>query len=153
MTDRLKIDAARAYAQAFERLAPENLDALIALVDEKVVFRDPFNRTEGKAAFRRIFAHMFTVCEAPRFTVSDIAPGENAVYLCWRMTGRLRSWPRAQFTLDGMSEIHIDRAGLVTAHIDHWDSASQLLSRLPGIGIFIRMILRLFRQPPAAGAG
>ena len=50
-----------------------------------------------------------------------------------------------QLDLEGMSEIHIGDDGLVTAHIDHWDSASQLLSRLPLIGLILRPALRLFR--------
>ena len=44
-----------------------------------------------------------------------------------------------------MSEIHIGDDGLVTAHIDHWDSASQLLVRLPLIGLLLRPAMRLFR--------
>jgi hypothetical protein len=44
-----------------------------------------------------------------------------------------------------MSEIHFNDDGLVTKHIDHWDSASQLLQTLPYIGWITRRILRLFR--------
>ena len=149
MTSPSLAGAARRYAETFTSLEPESLELLLDLVHEDVIFTDPFNSTRGKARFRQIFAHMFETCEAPRFQVSDIAAGEKAVYLRWRMTGRLRSWPRTQLDLEGLSEIHLDDDGLVTAHIDHWDSASQLLSRLPGIGVFIRRIMKLFLLPPA----
>jgi hypothetical protein len=42
-----------------------------------------------------------------------------------------------------MSEIHI-ADNMVTAHFDHWDSASQLLAKLPLIRSLLRPILRLF---------
>jgi hypothetical protein len=44
-----------------------------------------------------------------------------------------------------MSEVHFDANGAISQHIDHWDSASQLLSDLPYIGWITRRILRLFR--------
>ena len=52
-------------------------------------------------------------------------------------------------TLIGMSEVHFNHDGYVIAHIDHWDSASQLLARLPVIGTIIRPVLKLFRVRPA----
>ncbi len=140
--------AATRYAEAFSRLTPEGIDRLVDLVADDITFSDPFNTVRGKDGFRRIFSHMFDVCHEPKFTLSDIACGKSAVYLRWRMTGRLRSWPRSELDLEGMSEIHLNSDGLVTSHIDHWDSASQLLSRLPVIRLIVGSILRLFRIKP-----
>ena len=137
--------AATQYAEAFSCLTPEGLDRLIELVAEDITFSDPFNTVRGKDGFRRIFSHMFETCHEPHFTVSDIACGKEAAYLRWRMTGRLRSWPRSKLDLEGMSEIRINGDGLIISHIDHWDSASQLLNTLPGIRLIIGSILRLFR--------
>ncbi|XDZ64856.1 nuclear transport factor 2 family protein [Alphaproteobacteria bacterium LSUCC0684] len=148
MTSQHLMTAATRYAEAFSRLQPDRIDQLVDLVHDEVIFADPFNRLRGKASFRQVFAHMFEVCDEPRFQVSDIASGQKAVYLRWRMTGRLRSWPRTEIDLEGMSEITINADGLITAHIDHWDSASQLLSKLPGIGLVMKSMLRLFRLPP-----
>jgi len=140
--------AATQYAEAFSRLTPEGLDRLVDLVAEDITFSDPFNTVRGKDGFRRIFSHMFETCHEQRFTVSDIACGKEAAYLRWRMTGRLRSWPRSKLDLEGMSEIRINGDGLITSHMDHWDSASQLLNTLPGIRLIIGSILRLFRIQP-----
>jgi len=148
MTSQHLITAATRYAEAFSQLQPDGLDQLIDLVHDEVIFADPFNQLHGKDSFRFVFAHMFDVCDEPCFQVSDIAYGQKAVYLRWRMTGRLRSWPQTAFDLEGMSEISINADGLITAHIDHWDSASQLLSKLPGIRLLINPVLRLFKLPP-----
>ena len=141
-------DAIHAYVDAFTSLTPENLDQLVALVADDVRFVDPFNDARGRAAFRAIFTHMFETTIDPIFTVSDIAisTGKNPhiAYIRWRMTARTKGRPSLNLDLAGMSEVHINEQGLVTAHIDHWDSASQLLARLPFIGWLVRRLLRLF---------
>ena len=134
-----------AYVDAFTRLSPDGIDALTTLLADDVIFTDPFNHTVGKAGFARIFEHMFETCNDPRFTVSDIAHGRHAHYLRWQMTARLKSWPRSALLIEGMSEICIDGNGRISHHIDHWDSASQLLMVLPVIRALMRPVMRLFR--------
>ena len=134
-----------AYVAAFTRLSPNNIDDLTALLADDVIFTDPFNHTVGKEGFARIFQHMFETCTDPRFTVSDIAHGTDAHYLRWQMTARLSSWPRSALLIEGMSEVRIDANGRISHHIDHWDSASQLLMILPVIRAIIRPVMRLFR--------
>jgi len=136
------------YVTAFTSLRPGNIDALLALVEIDVVFVDPFNNLRGKAAFGAVFEHMFETTIEPQFTVSDVVHSTQAdrdvAYLRWRMTARTRGWPSVPLKLEGMSEIHITKTGLVSQHIDHWDSASQLLAKLPFIGALIRQVMRIF---------
>ena len=137
-----------AYVKAFTSLRPGNIDTLLALVEIDVVFVDPFNKLRGKAAFGAVFEHMFETTIEPQFTVSDVALStvrdRHVTYLRWQMTARTKGWPSVPLELEGMSEIHIGDTGLVSHHIDHWDSASQLLSKLPFIGALVRQIMRIF---------
>ena len=137
-----------AYVNAFTSLRPGNIDALLALVEIDVVFVDPFNNLRGKAAFGAVFEHMFETTIEPQFTVSDVVHSTQAdrdvAYLRWRMTACTRGWPSVPLELEGVSEIHITETGLVSHHIDHWDSASQLLSKLPFIGALVRQLMRIF---------
>ena len=137
-----------AYVKAFTSLRPGNTDTLLALVEIDVVFVDPFNKLRGKAAFGAVFEHMFETTIEPQFTVSDVAHStvrdRHVTYLRWQMTARTKGWPSVSLELEGMSEIHIGDTGLVSHHIDHWDSASQLLSKLPFIGALVRQIMRIF---------
>ena len=141
------------YAAAISELTPDNMEMLIATVSADVRFVDPFNDVTGRDGFRAMFEHMFETCDEPRFQILDIATstdqGEQRAYLRWRMSGRFRSWPHTDLGLEGMSEIHVDKDGLVCLHLDHWDSASQLLARLPVIGTIIRPVLKKFRIKPA----
>ena len=137
-----------AYVRAFTALTPDNVGKLYDLVADDVFFTDPFNVIHGKDGFRRIFEHMFETCTDPRFIVSDVAHSTTASYLRWQMTGRLKSWPYTTLLFDGMTEVHVDQQGKISRHIDHWDSASQLIRHLPVIGAIIRPILKLFQLKP-----
>lgn len=144
-----KPDIISRYADAFAALTPDNMDDLLATVSPDIRFVDPFNDVTGQNGFRAIFTHMFATCDEPRFHIIDIARSEAhggaRAYLRWRMSGRIRGWPRTGLNLEGMSEVHVGEDGLVCLHIDHWDSAGQLMARLPVIGALIRPVLRLFR--------
>ena len=136
------------YADTFANLTPDTMGDLLTLVDNDVLFVDPFNRVTGKKAFTAIFDHMFETCINPRFDISDIAyspqhDGQRA-YLRWRMSGKIDGWPHKALDFEGMTEVHVGDNGLITAHIDHWDSASQLFATLPVIGAVLRPIMKRF---------
>ena len=137
----------RSYAKAFAEMTPETVCELTSFLSEDVIFTDPFNKLHGHAAFTAIFDHMFAVMMNPRFEILDVACSDRAGYIKWRMTGALKARPSFTIDLTGMSEIEFDESGLVTAHYDHWDSAHQVLARLPGIGWLVRRLLKLFALP------
>ena len=136
------------YAIAFSQLTPENARELYDLVAEDVLFTDPFNYITGKEGFIHVFDHMFDTCTAPKFTITDIAHSRSSGYLRWRMSGRLKNWPHTRLDFEGMTEVTVNDDGKINRHLDHWDSASQLLQHLPLIGVFMRPVLRLFRLKP-----
>jgi hypothetical protein len=137
----------QAYAKAFATLTPDTIDDLCALVSDDIYFSDPFNQITGKNGFRAVFEHMYNTCEAPSFYITDYANSKVASYLRWQMTGRIKNWPRTALNFEGITEVRFNTAGIVTHHIDHWDSASQLLQKLPMISLIIGAIRRLFRLP------
>ena len=142
-----KLSRTQAYARFFEKMTPETVGSMRRFLAHDVVFTDPFNTLHGPDAFVAIFTHMYDVMKNPRFDILDVAVSEKAGFIKWRMTGELRS--RLPFKLDliGMSEVQYNDAGLVTAHFDHWDSAHQLLAKLPVIGWLVRRLLTLFALP------
>ena len=142
-----KLSHTQAYARFFEKMTPETLGSMKQFLADDVVFTDPFNTLHGPDAFVAIFTHMYAVMKNPRFDILDVAVSEKAGFIKWRMTGELRSRPSFQLDLTGMSEVHFNNAGLVTAHFDHWDSAHQLLAKLPVIGLLVRRLLTLFALP------
>ena len=132
------------YATLFAELTPEKLIDLEKMVSDDIVFSDPFNLTQGSDQFIRIFSHMFKVMRTPKFEILDLSYSERAGYIKWRLTGDVKRWKSFSINITGMSEIVIDARGKVTSHLDHWDSASQLLIFIPILGAFSRWLLKLF---------
>jgi ketosteroid isomerase-like protein len=129
----------RNYIAVFEALGPDRLDELVTLCAEDVRFVDPFNDVRGRRRFRAVFAKMFEDVADLHIDVRDWAVSGTTAYLRWRFAFRPKRSGR-QWVLEGMSELHFDEAGVLRAHIDHWDAAGQLYEKLPGIGWLLRRI-------------
>ena len=132
---------AAAYAAYFERVAPGNLDELRDLCAVDVRFRDPFNNVRGQDQIVRIFAKMFEDVAEPKFEVVDNAVSGSNSYLRWVMRFKNKKNGKS-FSIEGMTEVHFDQFGKVTAHLDHWDAASQLYEHHPLLGGIFRIIRR-----------
>ncbi len=143
MTPDPRRDTLAAYIRFYETLSRERLDELRRLATPTVRFKDPFNDLRGIEALIGATAAMFRF-GTPRFEILDAALSERAGYLLWRYTVDTAS-PRP-WTIDGMTELRFDAAGLIAEHIDHWDAAGQLYEKLPLIGGLLRRIKRRFRH-------
>jgi len=131
--------AAVAYKQYLETLSPESLSTLGDHVAPDVYFADPFNDVHGVAAMRRIFDDMFETVSDITFKADRMSVDGDTALMAWTFTGSLSGRP---FTLEGMSRITFEASGRVTAHIDHWDSATQFYMRLPVIGWLLSFVRR-----------
>jgi steroid Delta-isomerase len=140
-------DQAAAYARFYETLTPERLGQLDTLCAPDVRFVDPFNDLRGLSDLYRVFDHMFTVLEAPKFVIEDTALSPAAAYFKWTFTARAKGRASMPIHLVGMSEVRFAPSGLIIEHIDHWDAASQLYARLPVIGGAFRWLGRRFAVP------
>ena len=134
-------DAVAAYGRFFETIAPDSLDRLDGVVAPDVRFGDPFNDVTGIEGDRAVFRHMFETVDQPRFTILRTAIDGDTAFYRWRFSFR-RKGVADIWTIEGMSEVRFLANGLVAAHIDHWDAASQLYERLPVIGTLLRWIRR-----------
>jgi steroid Delta-isomerase len=130
---------AAAYAAYFERVAPDNLDELRELCAADVRFRDPFNDVRGQDQIVRIFSKMFEDVAEPTFEVVDNAVSGSNSYLRWVFRFKNKKNGKT-FSIEGMTEVHFDQVGLVTAHLDHWDAASQLYEHVPLLGGVLRLV-------------
>ena len=141
MTDEVLGAAAEAYARFLQELRPETIDRLDELAIEEMRFRDPFNDFTGRDRFKALLRSMFAELDEPRFRLLDGALGRGTVYLRWIFRFRVKG-RTSETTIDGVSEVHVDEAGRVIAHIDHWDAGSQFYEKLPVLGWFVRRVKR-----------
>lgn len=136
----------------FEHLSPATVDRVPDLYAANAEFKDPFNEVRGTEAIARIFRHMFTQVDAPRFVIgsrfgSEGDEGdEGGVMLLWDFHFRSRGplAPQAM-SVRGATHLRFDTQGRVILHRDYWDAAEELYAKLPLVGWLMRGLQRQAR--------
>lgn len=130
----------------FESIAPDNVGRLSAVYTGDVWFKDPFNEVQGIDEVTRIFTHMFTQVDAPRFVVTgSVLQGEQA-FLTWDFLFRMKRFSRAEQCIRGASHLRFAPDGRVAFHRDYWDAAEELYEKLPLLGGLMRALKRAARS-------
>lgn len=133
-----------AYVRFWATLRPETTGALRELAVPELLFRDPFNEIRGVDRVVAMLDHMFATIGQPRFVVRHAVSVGATGFVRWDFDCRLRGRALA---IEGMSEIGLDRSGLVTSHVDHWDAARQVYERLPLLGGLLRQVRKRLAAP------
>ncbi|MEM1198059.1 MAG: nuclear transport factor 2 family protein [Pseudomonadota bacterium] len=126
------------YAKALESADAASVDGLMDLCGETVEFRDPFNHTFTKPAFRHILEHMFKTVQGLKFEVHNIIGSDRLWVLKWTFTGTIK--PVGKVEIVGLTEVALNEQGHVIRHIDYWDSGTEIFSKMPVLGPVIRLI-------------
>jgi steroid delta-isomerase len=130
----------------FESIAPETVDGLAAVYTDDVYFKDPFNEVHGLAEVTRIFTHMFTQVDAPRFVVtSSVLQGDQA-FLTWDFLFRMKRFSDPVQCIRGATHLKFAADGRANFHRDYWDAAEELYEKLPLLGSLMRGLKRLARN-------
>lgn len=132
------------YFAFFEALTPSGLDRLPSHLDSEARFKDPFNDVHGIDEIRRVFKHMFKVCDNPQFLVSEWALRENVAFVQWRFTYSRKHHDKRSDAIEGVSRIQFNADGMVTEHLDFWDPAEHIYQKLPVIGGLFRWLRSTF---------
>lgn len=128
------------YAEFFNTMTATTVPELRSLVTADVHFRDPFNDVRGAAVMERIMAHMYESCDEVEFAIVDAMAAGDMAFMSWTFRFRPRRLRGPSWQVAGVTELHFNEAGLVTAHLDYWDSGSQFFARIPVLGWFVRKI-------------
>ncbi|MES9940232.1 MAG: nuclear transport factor 2 family protein [Candidatus Thiodiazotropha sp. 6PLUC2] len=121
------------YKEFFEHIDNDGLKDCDRLFSDQVRFKDPFNDVRGVAGVKRVFQHMFNVCETSRFEIHNYCGHGDVGYISWTfhylVKGKL-----VQQRIEGLSEVKFNPKGEVIEHIDYWDSGEYVYENLPVIG-------------------
>ena len=126
------------YLQTFTGLTPDSLGRLAEIFAADARFKDPFNDVRGLAAITRIFEHMFATTQQSRFMITDHAVAGSTLFIRWDyhfQTLKGESWE-----IPGTSVVHFDADGLALEHVDYWDPAEHIYSKLPVLGWLMRWL-------------
>ena len=124
------------YKNAFENLEVTNINNLLNLVDDNVVFEDPFNKIIGKDNLRELFLEMFQKLQQPKFKVLNIFYKQNLAIIKWNFSCKIF---RKDICFDGLSEITVNN-GKIKKHLDFWDSGKNLYTQVPILGRIFKKI-------------
>ena len=124
----------------FEQLTPPDVARLGEFYTPDAQFKDPFNQVRGVPQVQRIFGHMFTALDDPRFVVHDIVVQGEHCFLTWDFVFRLRRFSRALQTIHGSSHLKLAADGRIEMHRDYWDAAEELYEKLPVVGMLMRWL-------------
>ena len=107
------------YVAAMEATQTTSIDDIMAFFADDARFKDPFSDVRGKAKIRRVFEKTHEDLDDIRIDVTDRASGRDAHYIRWLFKAVPKGFLRRQgeFVIDGMTEVHINENGLVTAQI------------------------------------
>ena len=130
------------YLNLFSNLNKENIKKFDDLVVKDIIFIDPFNNIKGLDNFKNIFYHMFDTVKEPKFDIVDYAQNKDHIFLKWKMTFYAF---KALQTIEGMSDITLNKEGKVISHLDYWDSLNGIFIKLPFLGFFYKLSLRMFK--------
>lgn len=129
----------------YHALTPESIERFTEFYSADAYFKDPFNEVRGVEAIQRIFRHMFTQVEAPRFVVTERVADANGVMLVWEFCYRVRLWGRGQTqVMRGVSHLRFAADGKVNYHRDYWDAAEELYMKIPVLGGVMRCLQKSF---------
>jgi steroid delta-isomerase len=125
----------------FESLTPHSVAQIGDFYMADARFKDPFNAVQGIPAIRRIFQHMFTALESPRFVVTQkIVDGPQA-FLVWEFRFRFKRFDTVtEQVIQGCSHLRLSPDGRVFEHRDYWDAAEELYEKLPVLGGLMRWL-------------
>ncbi len=138
------IDPQQALARVvvfYETLSPASLARIAEVYAADARFKDPFNDVCGLAAIERVFRHMYTQVQDPRFRVTRCMAEGDEAWLAWEFEFRFRGWQAGQVQcIRGATHLHFGADGRVATHRDYWDTGEELFARLPLLGTLMRWL-------------
>ena len=126
------------YLQTFTTLQSDGLDSLAGIFAADARFKDPFNDVRGLVAITRVFAHMFATTQNSRFMIVDHALVGDTLFIRWDY--HFQTLKGVAWEIHGTSVVRFNAAGLAVEHVDYWDPAEHIYSKLPVLGWLMRWL-------------
>ena len=115
------------FMHFFTQLTAENLLQINDVFAPNAHFKDPFNDVHGIDAITTVFTHMFSTTEQPKFRINHFAANQQNLFIQWQFTfGKNKT----MWTIDGSSMVTFNENDQVQEHIDYWDPAEQIYSKV-----------------------
>jgi steroid Delta-isomerase len=123
-------------------VSPRDLARLPEVYADDARFKDPFNQVQGRSEIERIFAHMYTQIDEPRFQMLETVCEGDTAFFVWTFRFRRKGSKDEPIVVIGCTHVRFGADGRVTYHRDYWDPAEGIYEKLPLIGGLFRWLKR-----------
>lgn len=130
----------------FEALTVDTARLTDTIYSADAFFKDPFNEVVGVDQIRRLFEHMFSQVEAPRFVVTTHVLQGSEAFLTWDFLFRMKRFSSAEQCIRGATHLRFNADGKCCLHRDYWDAAEELYEKLPVLGGLMRVLKKAARH-------
>lgn len=128
-----------------EHMTRDNTGLFANFYTADAFFKDPFNEVHGHDAIIKIFDHMFTRVEAPRFVVTHSILQDDDALLVWNFLFYFKNDKTKSQCIRGSSHLRFSPDHKIEYHRDYWDAAEELYEKIPVLGALMRWLKRKAR--------
>ena len=97
------------------------LDQTYRIYAEDVFFKDPITEFRGIARYQKMIGLMKTWFKSPKMDLHDIQQVDHQINTRWTLSWTTPLPWQPRIAINGRSELELNEAGLITAHLDYWD--------------------------------
>ena len=128
------------FSQFYNQFSEAWIERLEELYAPGFHFQDPFHQVDGDFdTLRTYFRRVLTSLAVTKFTVDDVATGNDGSYVRWHW-----DWKRKQsdplHSVAGVTHLRFDSDGKITFHQDLFDAAEGFFETLPILGSALRFV-------------
>ena len=124
------------YLNCYRKLNKSNLEKMMEIVDEDIVFYDPFHSIKGKEKLKALLNKFIEKFGEINFKILKVMNNNQHYLVKWNLLILYRD---KKIKFDGISELTL-RNGLIISHIDYWDSGRNFYANLPFIGKIFQLV-------------
>ncbi len=131
--------AIRNFCDFYQHLGPDNLDGLVNVYSDDVVFTDPVHCIEGFDNLNNYFKNLFTNVTQCRFDIHSVIEQDQEAYVNWTMEFSHPKLAKGnKVSVPGVT--HLKFTDLVNYHRDYMDMGTMLYEHVPVLGNVVKIL-------------
>jgi len=117
------------WSQTYNTMGKPDWSHIFPYYHEQIIFQDPIQIVEGKAAFTQMCHRLTDRCESLSMKILTIAANENKILMDWEMTMIFRKTPST--TLFGSTKLTLSKDGRIIHQRDYYDLWGDIFHNVP----------------------
>jgi len=117
------------WSQTYNTSGKPDWSHIFPYYHEQIMFQDPIQKVEGKAAFTKMCHRLTDRCETLSMAIASIAASNNEIFMDWEMTMIFRKTPST--SLFGATKLTLGEDGRIIHQRDYYDLWGDIFHNVP----------------------